>query len=55
MATTIGDDELDILQPYVSNGDRAGYYNQLAQWGYEYGNLAGAVVDSKFASGRLGV
>jgi hypothetical protein len=53
MPTSIGDNELSTLQTYVNNGDRAGYYNQLDQWGYEYGNLAGAVVDSGFPSGRL--
>ena len=53
MATSIGDNEIITLQRYVNDKDRAGYYNQLDQWGYEYGNLAGAVVDSSFASGRL--
>lgn len=53
MATPIGDNELEILRSYVSNKDRLGYYNKLDQWGYEYGKLAGAVVDSNFASGRL--
>lgn len=41
-----------VLQSYVDAGDRVGYYSQLAEWGYRYGELAAGVVTGATLSGR---
>jgi hypothetical protein len=40
MATALTQANLDTLTGYVLSGDAIGYYNQLANYGYDYGRLA---------------
>ncbi|MGF1551931.1 MAG: hypothetical protein ACFBWO_05425 [Paracoccaceae bacterium] len=44
--------DFDVLGTYVTAGDRVGYYSQLAQWGYRYGDLAAPVVTGATPGGR---
>jgi len=52
MPHPLGDTELDTLQEFVDTGDRVGYYGQLEDWGYKYGELARGVVTGDQLSGR---
>lgn len=53
MARALSESDLNILEGYVTEGDRSGYYNQLASWGYTYALLAGGVVNSSPATGSV--
>jgi hypothetical protein len=46
MATALTQANLDTLNGYVLSGDAIGYYNQLANYGYDYGRLAAGLVDN---------
>lgn len=52
MPQTLGDAEFEILERFSDSGDRIGYYGQLEDWGYKYGELARGVVTDDQLSGR---
>ena len=53
MGRSLTNSDIETLQDFVDSGNRAGYYNQLSEWGYDYPELAGGVVSENTLSGRL--
>jgi len=53
MPREITDADLDFLSGFIKDGDLEGYYNQLQEWGYPYGDLAAGVVTGDTFSGRF--
>ncbi|MEP1229963.1 MAG: hypothetical protein ABJG88_04750, partial [Litorimonas sp.] len=52
MPEPLGHPEFAALEEFVDSGDRIGYYGQLEEWGYKYGELARGVVTGDQLSGR---
>ncbi|WP_417691507.1 hypothetical protein [Roseibium sp.] len=51
MPRPLGAGELAFLEEHVDVGDRIAYYDKLVEWGYRYGELAGAVVVNDSVAG----
>ena len=53
MSIPLGEREIAVLQKHVDASDRVAYYEQLAEWGYAYAELALSVVNNDYTAGAL--